>query len=91
MENKKQKNEYYLIYHGDCEYASYAVVGINEVYKQIEWEKQNGNVDYRIKQVTLREWVTEQINWEEDGADLEREAGIYQLAADLARQDMEAE
>lgn len=91
MENKKTKNKYYLIHHGDCEYASYAVVGLRDVYKQLEWEAEHGKVDYRIREVSLREWVAEQLSWEEPGADLEREAGIYEWAAQLARQDMEAE
>jgi len=88
---KKEKNRYYLIHHGDCEYAAYAVVGLKEVYKQIEWEAQNGKLDYRIREVSLREWVNEQLSWEDEGTDLEREAGIYELAATLAKQDMENE
>lgn len=86
---KKEKNHYYLIHHGDCEYASYAVVGLKEVYKQIEWEAENGRIDYRIREVSLREWVNEQLSWEDEGTDPEREAGIYELAATLAKQDME--
>lgn len=89
MQNKTTKNRYYLIHHGDDKNASYAVVGIEAVYDQIKWEAENGRIDYRIREVSLREWVAEQISWEEDGTDLEREAGIYQLAADLAKQDME--
>ena len=89
MDNKTKKNQYYLIYHGDCEYASYAVVGIEAVYEQIKWEAENGKIDYRIRKVSLREWVNEQLSWEDEGTDLEREAGIYELAATLAKQDME--
>lgn len=90
MENKT-KNQYYLIYHGEDKNASYAVVGLQEVYKQIEWETQHGKVDYRIREVSLREWVAEQLSWEDEGADLEREAGIYSWAANLAAHDAEAE
>ena len=91
MENKTKKNQYYLIYHGEDKNASYAVVGLRDVYKQIEWEAQHGKVDYRIREVSLREWINEQLSWEDEGTDLEREAGIYELAATLAKQDMENE
>jgi len=82
--SKKTKNRYFLIYDEGSETARYATVSLEEALEFSE-------VGSRIKEVTLRQWVLEQLSWENDGTDLERDAGIYEWAAKLAAEDLEAE
>lgn len=81
-----KRNEYFLIYEDDFDMASRATVGIEDTLD--EMKDLNGQ-KLTYKKVSLQEWVNEQLSWE-DG-DPEFAAGIYEWAAKLAKQDMEAE